>query len=148
MKKVLLVVMVLVLSLAFVGCGSSYGKIKTAFENAGYVESEEFEELINEIKTELDKEDAKVNIHYLYNKSKFYSATVIEFNNVNDIKAQLEKSDSAYADMLKDFMSSDDAKELYQAAVDKGIVNGNCLLVPGAITPKGIQEIIDVFKNA
>ncbi len=144
MKKVLLIAIVLVLAFSFVACGSSYGKIKSAFEKEGYKESEKLESFMSSIKDSLEEDELAVTVHYLYKLSEGGGAFIVEFNSTNDIKKALNENE-ALKEKVEEYASSEEAQELYDKAKDAGIVNGNCVCIPFGLAP---ATYIEIFKNA
>lgn len=145
MKKVLLVMMILVLALSFVACGgSSYGKIKEAFEKEGYSESADLESAMTSLKEALEEEEFSINVHYLYKVAAGGGAFIIEFNSTDDMKKAMAEN-TEFKTQVEGLVTSDEAKELYDEAVDAGIVNGNCLCIPFGLAP---NTYIEIFKNA
>lgn len=144
MKKVLLTLVVLMLAVALVGCGSSYGKIKSAFEKEGYSESQNLESFMTSIKESLEEDDVAINVHYLYKLAAGGGAFIVEFNATEDLKKSLAENEELRT-QVKGLVESDEAQDLYQNAVDAGIVNGNCVCIPFGLAP---NTYIEIFKNA
>lgn len=144
--KVLSLALVAVALFSLVAC-NSYPNVKKAFENEGYSESTALEGAMSSLKTSLEKEETSINIHYLYKIADLRGALIIEFKATQDMKDAIANN-SELQTQLKGIVNDTDVQNLYQAAVDKGIVKGNCLLVPTALTSAGITAIIDIFKKA
>jgi len=129
LKALTAVLAVVVLAVALVGCSDKYGKIKKAYEDAGYTISEVVaSEKESQLKDTLGEEqynkikDSKI---LFCNKSLVNLAFVVTFGSTDE---------------LKDFYGDEDA---YNKAVESGYVNGNCVLLLGLT-----QGDRDIFKNA
>ena len=150
MKKVLITLMILVLATTLVGCGSSYGKIKSAFEKEGYVEQEiKTGDEYKELELEMKEKGIEVSVHYLKKDALLGNKDVVilEFKNTDGIKAILT-NDNDVADAMKGLLELLDTTytEIYDALVEVGFVNGNCMFVVSDVLY--IDETIRIFKNA
>lgn len=119
-------------ALAFAGCDKA-GSIQKAFEKEGYTVTQTRAEDNDTIKAwlkEEQKEDiGKYGVLTCTKKDGLSSAVVVIYicPSADDVKEALGES-------------------AYDAAVEKGIVNGNCYMV----LPVGldVSKIIEIFKNA
>ena len=150
MKKVLLTVLILVLTFSLVGCGSSYGKIKSAFEKEGYAEQtieagDEYKQMEEEFKAE----GIEFTFHHLQKEGLLgdRDVLILEFKNVDGIK-EILLGDNEIADMMAYLLDELDTsyEDIYQSLVDVGLVNGNCMFVPSDIIY--LVETMTIFKNA
>lgn len=149
LTKVLALVLVLAtLALTLVSC-SSYGKIKSALEKKDYVENTDLDTVATAIKNELETEDLAVEIHMFAKKGTVpKNVLVVEFKATDDMKKAYEDSNTMQG-LVKDIQKSDDANAFYNALVEAGYANGNCLVFPLSLLQSGfIDEVKDIVKNA
>ncbi len=146
MKKVLrltaLALVAVTLMLCLVGCSSKYNSLKKAFEEEGYTENEKLDEISEEIKAELEKDELEVEIHLL--SKTLSSAIIVEFNSTDDlVKAFKENED--LRDAVEDIKDNEDVQKIYEELEEAGVVCGNCFIIPISLNPK---EITDIVKSA
>ena len=149
LTKVLALVLVLAtLAFTLVSC-STYGKIKSALEKKDYVENSDLDTLATAIKEELEKKDLAVEIHMFAKKGTLgKNVLVVEFKATDDMKKAYENSNTMQG-LIKDIQKNDDAKAFYNALVEAGYANGNCLVFPLSIVQSEfIKEVKDIVKNA
>jgi len=149
MKKITKIVslaLVLVMALTMLAsCGSKYSAIEKAFVDAGYENNTTFTGVMNTIKEELAKDEYAVEIHMLTKKSNgLTSAIVIEFKSTKEIVEYYESSATAQG-LVKDVSENEDVKKMYDALVNAGYANGNCLVLPASILY--INEITNIVKS-
>ncbi len=151
--KFLALCLVLVFSVSLCACASTYGKLEKAFTNEGYATNEKIESVATAIKSELEKEDLVVEIHGFVKDdeatlgmSKIY-VYVFEFKSTDDLTKACEDS-AALKGLLTDIASSEDAKAFYDALVEKGYANGNCLVFTTSILSANRNEVKKIVKNA
>lgn len=149
MKKITKIVslaLVLVMALTMLAsCGSKYSAIEKAFVDAGYENNTTFTGVMNTIKEELAKDEYAVEIHMLTKKSNgLTSAIVIEFKSTKELVEYYESSATAQG-LVKDVSENEDVKKMYNALVDAGYANGNCLVLPASILY--INEITNIVKS-
>lgn len=149
MKKITKIVslaLVLVMALTMLAsCGSKYSAIEKAFIDAGYENNTTFTGVMNTIKEELAKDEYAVEIHMLTKKSNgLTSAIVIEFKSTKEIVEYYESSATAQG-LVKDVSENEDVKKMYDALVNAGYANGNCLVLPASIIY--INEITNIVKS-
>ena len=107
--------LLLVFCFLFTGC-NQYGKIKKAYEDAGYTEStkiEEYQDNIDNILAEEDKEN--IAAMHLFTKDYINIAIIVEFKTTQDLTEAIENS-ATLKGMIQDAQNSD-------------YVNGNCVLI-------------------
>ncbi len=143
LTKILSLILALAMAISLVACANSYGKIKRAFEKAGYevVENEttaNWEEWTSEY-------GCKVHYFEKTEGSTPPSAIVLEFKATDDM-LDLYKNNEEVREFLQAASSNEDAKEFYNALVEKGYANGNCMVIPIAVF--SYQSILDIVKNA
>lgn len=149
LTKVLALVLVLAtLAFTLVSC-STYGKIKSALEKKDYVENTDLDAVATAIKNELEKKDLAVEIHMFAKKGTLAkNVLVVEFKATDDMKKAYEDSNTMQG-LIKDIQKNDDAKAFYNALVEAGYANGNCLVFPLSIVQSEfIKEVKDIVKNA
>lgn len=119
--------LVAVMLVGLCACGSTYGSIKSAYEKAGYAESESVSDAQKEIVSTFLGEDAEtaVTIHVLTKKDgglldALKTVVVIEF-----------KSTEKMEELMKKHVTAEDAKNVYDELQKLDYVNGNCVLVSG-----------------
>ena len=150
MKKLTKIVsLALVLDLAVMmlaSCGGSkYPAIEKAFVDAGYENNTTFTGVMNTIKEELAKEEYAVELHMLTKKSNgLTSAIVIEFKSTKELVEYYESSATVQG-LIKDVSENEDVNKMYNALVNAGYANGNCLVVPASILY--INEITNIVKS-
>ena len=149
MKKITKIVslaLVLVMALTMLAsCGSKYSAIEKAFIDAGYENNTTFTGVMNTIKEELAKDEYAVEIHMLTKKSNgLTSAIVIEFKSTKELVEYYESSATAQG-RVKDVSENEDVKKMYNALVNAGYANGNCLVLPASILY--INEITNIVKS-
>ncbi|MBR7110826.1 MAG: hypothetical protein IKC83_03030 [Clostridia bacterium] len=152
MKKVLLTVMILILAVSLVGCGSSYGKIKSAFEKEGYAEQEiKAGDDYKKLEEEMKEDGIEFTVHHLQEDALIGKKNVIilEFKNIDGIKDVLE-GDNDVADAMKGLLEALDTtyEEIYDELVEVGLVNGNCMFIISLADVVYLNETLEIFKNA
>lgn len=139
-----LVLVMAVMMLASCG-GSKYPAIEKAFVDAGYENNTTFTGVMNTIKEELAKEEYAVELHMLTKKSNgLTSAIVIEFKSTKELVEYYESS-ATVQELIKDVSENEDVNKMYNALVNAGYANGNCLVVPASILY--INEITNIVKS-
>ena len=139
-----LVLVMAVMMLASCG-GSKYPAIEKAFVDAGYENNTTFTGVMNTIKEELAKEEYAVELHMLTKKSNgLTSAIVIEFKSTKELVEYYESSATVQG-LIKDVSENEDVNKMYNARVNAGYANGNCLVVPASILY--INEITNIVKS-
>ena len=139
-----LVLVMAVMMLASCG-GSKYPAIEKAFVDAGYENNTTFTGVMNTIKEELAKEEYAVELHMLTKKSNgLTSAIVIEFKSTKELVEYYESSATVQG-RIKDVSENEDVNKMYNALVNAGYANGNCLVVPASILY--INEITNIVKS-
>lgn len=148
MKKKLSVIVtslvLLVAMLATLCACSSYGSIKSAFKKEGYAETE-LSDTYEKYVTDLMGEDYKntVTVHCLKKESKEGDGVIGAIASSVGYVIIIEfKSDSDMAEHLKDEVSAEDAKDVYDELQKLDTVNGNCFLV-FSVLPEGYT----IFKS-
>ena len=149
MKKITKIVslaLVLVMALTMLAsCGSKYSAIEKAFIDSGYENNTTFTCVMNTIKEELSKDEYAVELHMLTKKSNgLTSAIVIEFKSTKELVEFYESSATAQG-LVKDVSENEDVKKMYNALVNAGYANGNCLVLPASILY--INEITNIVKS-
>lgn len=146
LTKIVSLALVLVMALTMLAsCGSKYSAIEKAFVDAGYENNTTFTGVMNTIKEELAKDEYAVELHMLTKKSNgLTSAIVIEFKSTKELVEFYESSATAQ-DLVKDVSENEDVKKMYNALVNAGYANGNCLVLPASILY--INEITNIVKS-
>ncbi len=141
--KIISVLLIVVLSLSAVAC-STYGKLEKAFTDAGYVVVE------NQETENMENEEKGITAHYLEKKETISTLGVIilEFKATDDM-VEYYNENEIVIDALEAILTDDDTQDLYQALVDAGFANGNCLVYPATLSAiLAIGSITDIVKNA
>lgn len=148
MKKKLAVIVtslaLFVVMLATLCACSSYGSIKSAFKKEGYVETELSDTYEKDV-TEIMGEDYNntVTVHCLKKEADEDSGLIGAVAGTVGYVVILEfKSDSDMAEYLKDEVSAEDAKEVYDELQKLDTVNGNCFLLVSVLS-----EGYTIFKS-
>ena len=149
MKKITKIVslaLVLVMALTMLAsCGSKYSAIEKAFVDAGYENNTTFTGVMNTIKEELAKDEYAVELHMLTKKSNgLTSAIVVEFKSTKELVEYYESSATVQG-LVKDVSENEDVNKMYNALVNAGYANGNCLVIPASIVY--INEITNIVKS-
>ncbi len=138
LKRILIIATVAVMLFTFVSCGDKSGAVKTAFENEGYeVTSVKYDDLDKSIKGLVesvlveDQINAMKSFEIILCKKGVASALVIKCGSADDVKSFLT--------FEKD---GEQVTDLYDDAVDNGLINGNCYII--TLVPRAIE----IFKNA
>jgi len=136
MKKVLIVVLLASMLLAFAGCGS-YSVIFDNFDKEGYVEIKDGSQKFAEYAPEFVSES--VTMHLLASNRTFTVIIIVEFSSKDKLANTLFNKES-----LAKYVSGatgEDAEAFYESAVATGLVRDNCLLIP--CLDKNAQEIFN-----
>ena len=153
MTKLLAALLVVVSMLSLVACSSKYGALKNAFVKEGYSESEEVESWNEKIKNEIKGEDGEMvsKVHVFYKKTTSDTTIgdllsknvvlILEFKATEDMLEFYKESNTAQG-AVKDIKESEDAKAFYQALVDAGYANGNCLVLAIGLDTASVREIV------
>lgn len=146
LTKIVSLALVLVMAVMMLAsCGSKYSAIEKAFVDAGYENNTTFTGVMNTIKEELAKEEYAVELHMLTKKSNgLTSAIVIEFKSTKELVEYYESSATVQG-LIKDVSENEDVNKMYNALVNAGYANGNCLVVPASILY--INEITSIVKS-
>ncbi len=142
-KTLILICLVAVLAFSVVACGSSYKKIEKALINDGYAVVE-----TNDTAEEMEQESkVAVTVHVLSKEDGLNSNVVIvfEFKATDDMMDFYEESKTMQG-LVQDIEEDGTAKEFYDALVEKGYANGNCLVM--SINPFEAKDVRDIVKNA
>lgn len=126
--RLMAVLLLAVMVLSLVSCGSTFGTIKKNFTDAGYeyVESSD-DSQAKTITAELEKGNLSCTVHFFKTKDALVGALdvycmVLEFSSDKDLEKALSEDGSAtLRGMIKDAQESE-------------YVRGNCILVPLSLT--------------
>lgn len=135
LKRALLIVLAVVSIFTLASC-SSFGKIKSAFKDAGY-EYVDIDENASakSIAASYEESEVSCTVHLFKTKSLIGTdvyAVVLEFKS-NKEAAKALSENNTLTGFIKDLQDSD-------------LVNGNCALIPLSLTKA--EEMIATFKNA
>ena len=136
-KKLKLTFSCLAISMAMLfvlcACGNSFGKIKAAYEDAGYTQSELTEnlqkDLMAALNAESEEEVEQVCKIHVFAKGLLTSAVILEFSSTKEMEEQIQNS-ATLKGMISDIQNSD-------------LVNKNCLLF--FYTP--LTDGLEIFKG-
>lgn len=136
-------VLTVLLSLSMVACANTYPKIKKAFENEGYKQSEAVEGVTKDFKsyTNKDGKEVALTVHVLTKLTS--TAVILEFK-ATDEMIQFYNDNKAARDAVKDVTENEDAKAFYNQLKEKGYANGNCMLIPIG----DAKSMCEIMKNA
>lgn len=148
-SKLIAMLLVVVSAISLAACSSKYGALKKAFEEKGYTESEQVETWSETIKNEIKGEDGEMvtNIH-VFTKANFLASDVVlilEFKATDDM-LEFYKESKTFQGAVADIKENDDAKAFYNALVDAGYANGNCLVF--STNPLNMNEVTTIVKGA
>lgn len=130
MRKFFMVVLFSLSVFVLGGC-SKINSIQKQFEEEGYTSSEQVSSLYEQAISELEEEDILVKPHLFTKDLKM--AIVFEFRSTKELNEALENNETLQGFVL-DMQKTD-------------YVNGNCVLIPIALTSDAINEIIDIFQG-
>lgn len=126
----LLCVAVMLVS-SLTACFSTYGKIESALNNIGYTAIESTDEA-DDI---ADESDVAVTAHLLSNADSLKATEIYKVNIViifefkaTDDMIELYKDSDTLKGIISDVKADGTAKEFYDALVEKGYANGNCMV--------------------
>jgi len=140
-KSFLISCLLLIVTLAMALCacgGSTYGKIKSAYEAKNYEEVESVTEHQSKIDEALGEEyESACTAHLLRNG--LNAALILEFNSTKKMEEAFEDSAT-----LRGFLKDLNDKGVTEAIAECELVNGNCVLL--FYTP--LSDAKDIFKNA
>ena len=153
MTKLMAILLVVVSALSLVAC-SKYGALKSTFEKNGYTESQDVESwnkrITAEIKGDEDK-DMVTTVHVFYKKTDKDTTIgdlltrnvilVLEFKATDDMLEFYNESATAQG-AVKDIQKSEDAKAFYNALVEAGYANGNCLVLAIGLDTASVREMV------
>lgn len=142
MKKIIQIsalLIALVLCLGLVAC-SSYGKIEKALTDNEYKVVEK-DAVANSIESENSKEDNGLKIHCFYKTKKLTTVYVLEVKSTDEMKELIDDSDTIKG-LISDIKNDGTAEEIYKALEEKGLVNGNCLVIAVGLDALNVYEII------
>lgn len=147
LSKICAIALTLVMALSLVACANTYPAIKKAFEAEGYTQSEMVEGLTSDFKaiTNNEGKEIAVTAHSLVKGLKV--AFILEFKATDDM-IDYYKNNEIVRDAVAAVANDEDAKTFYNALVEKGYANGNCMLVPVGITGEALTEMTTIMKNA
>lgn len=148
LAKILTLALVVVLSLTMVAC-SSYKKVEKALVNIGYAVIES-DDTANNVKEE---SDVAITMHVLSNKDslkateiyKLNVVMILEFKATDDMIEYYKDSDTMQG-FIKDVKDDGTAKEFYDSLVEKGLANGNCLVI--STNPIAAEAVMEAVKGA
>ena len=148
LAKILTLTIAVVLCVTMFAC-SSYGKVERALTNIGYEKIEADE---NAEKMESESEVA-VTTHLFSNVEtipakdilKAGVVIVLEFKATEDMKEFYEDSETMQG-LINDLKADGTAEEFYNALVEKGLANGNCLVI--CVNPLAFNDVTNAVKNA
>lgn len=148
LAKILTLALVVVLSLTMVAC-SSYKKVEKALVNIGYAVIES-DDTANNVKEE---SDVAITMHVLSNKDslkaieiyKLNVVMILEFKATDDMIEYYKDSDTMQG-FIKDVKDDGSAKEFYDSLVEKGLANGNCLVI--STNPAAAEDVMEAVKGA
>ena len=148
LAKILTVALAMLLCVSMVAC-SSYGKVEKALANIGYekIESDNTAEKMQ------SESEVAVTAHLFSNLEtvpvkdilKAGVVVVFEFKATEDMKEFYADSETMQG-LVKDIKDDGSADEFYNALVEKGLANGNCLVI--CINPLAFNDVATAIKNA
>lgn len=148
MKKflsMLSLVLVLALVVGMFGC-SSYGKLKSAFEDEGYTEVSTNENA-EAMKKEAEELGISVDVHVMTKKTAV--AVILEFENNEKLAEFFKDSDTAKG-VAKDIKNNEDLKALHSSLENAGFAKGNCLVIGFGVLDAilGGKLVTEIVKGA
>lgn len=152
LNKICAIALLIVMSLSLVACVNTYPKIKSAFEDAGYKQSETVEAFTKDLlaATENEGKDIAVTMHVFLKGGLVTGnkAIILEFKATDDM-IDYYKNNEMVRDAVAAIANDEDAKSFYNSLVEAGYANGNCMFVPTlGSTSAAITEITTIMKNA
>ncbi len=151
LSKICAIALLIVMSLSLVACVNTYPKVKKAFEDAGYTQSETVEAVTKDLlaATENEGKDIAVTMHVFLKGGLVTGnkAIILEFKATDDM-IDYYKNNEIVRDAVSAVINDEDAKSFYNSLVEAGYANGNCMLVPVGITGEALTEMTTIMKNA
>ncbi len=148
-KTLTLVLLVAVLALSLVACGSSYKKIEKALVAEGYAVIE----TTDEYKQMQEDSEVPVTIHLLSNKDSLKLTDALKLNVVmvlefktTDKMVEFYQENEEFQALLQDIKDDGTAEEFYNKLVEKGLANGNCMVV--STNPLVFSDVCEIVKGA
>ena len=147
MLTLLCVAVILVSSLT--ACFSTYGKVESALKKIGYNPIESSQEA-----SDITEESEVVVTPHVLSNAESLKATeiykidvviVLEFKTTDEMKKLYEESDTLKG-LVSDVKADGTAQEFYNALVEKGYANGNCLVL--STNPVVADAVKTAIKNA
>ena len=153
--KLISVVLLAVMLLSLVACGSTFGAIKKNFENNGYeyIADDDGNSIFDAVSAEFEEGDITATFHVFKAKEKevekdnsslgsLIGGAIDSLVNKVDYLGVIEfASDKELKEAL---FESETLKGLVTDAQDSEYVNGNCILIPGLIN---VEEKIEIFNK-
>lgn len=151
LNKICAIALLIVMSLSLVACVNTYPKIKSAFEDAGYKQSETFEGYAKDFKSITNNENKEIAVTaHAFGKLdglKPLIAIILEFKATDDM-IDYYKNNEIVRDAVSAVINDENAKSFYNSLVEAGYANGNCMLIPIGVTGDAITETTTIMKNA
>ena len=136
-KWLAMALVAIMLLTSLVSCGSSFGKIKKNFENAGYTYVTDNEDgTAKTIAAELENGDLECTVHFFKSQGALnisLYALVLEFKSDKELAKAFEEN------------GSETLKGLIKDAQESEYVRGNCVLVALSITQQ--DEMKEIFNK-
>ena len=146
--KALTLLLIVLATATLVAC-NTFGKVQKALENIGYevIETNSTAESIDE------ESDIAVTIHVFSNKNtlalteayKLNAVIVVEFKATKDM-IEYYKDSNTMQGIIKDINEDGTAEEFYNELCEKGLANGNCMVI--STNPLARDEVCIAIKNA
>lgn len=141
MKKTILIICILALTLSIFGCGSSTENFRTAYLSEGYEEITDHS-ILEQISTNEHVEEVIV---FAPVGDKYNKLAICKFASVDKLKSAMFEN-PAFTNHI-DGLTGETPDELYNNAVEKGCVKGNYLLLFVSISPVKKLDFIRIFSS-
>ena len=143
-SKILTAVLCVCLSIVALTACSKYNALLKAFEKEGYSEVTAYEGDSEKTKKDVEEKDSAAKLHLLQSEDKLTHVLIVEFKSTEKMVEYYNDSETVKG-FVKDVKNNEDVQTMYNALVDAGYANGNCLVIP--ISVLRINEITNIVKS-
>lgn len=133
------------LSIVTLTACSKYNALLKAFEKEGYTEITEYGDNDSKnAKKDIEEKDSAAKVHLLQAENKITHVIIVEFKSTEKMVEYYKDSETVKG-FVKDVQNNEDVQAMYDALVDAGYANGNCLVIPVSVLK--INEITNIVKS-
>ena len=144
-SKIFVAVLCVCLSIVTLTACSKYNALLKAFEKEGYKEVTTYDDKDSEKgKKDIEEKDSAAKLHLLVAENNITHVLIVEFKSTKKMVEYYKDSETVKG-FVKDVKDNEDVQAMYNALVDAGYANGNCLVIP--ISVLKINEITNIVKS-